>query len=244
MIDLHTHILPGIDDGAASLPEAVAMAAAASRDGCTIMLATPHGPGDDLPALLANRDGAIQTLQNELRKNAINLTILPGLEYRIGARTLQDYEDFPAIRLGFNPATPARRLPLLIELPPDWHLGIVADLFFQAQLKHVPLVLAHPERYVDFPERLQQLQTLMQNGLWLQINVDAFRAGWLGWLTRHRLCRLIQHAPEQVIIASDCHSPTLRPPGLTPAYDYIEKKMGPPLCQKIFRENAGRLLGL
>ena len=83
MIDIHTHILPGLDDGANSMEEALAMASRAVADGIRIMVATPHVITGLYPNSRKTILAALEQLKEALQENAIPLTVLPGAEYHL-----------------------------------------------------------------------------------------------------------------------------------------------------------------
>lgn len=242
MIDLHTHILPGLDDGASTLDDSLAMARLAVADGITHVAATPHGPGLDLALTLARRQKALHALQAALTEEAIPLTIIPGLEYCSDGNALDNVMRHPECLLGGSNAADSRYL--LLEIPPQISLGFISHLLFKAQLQNINLILAHPERYRDFSKNIQLLKELMDKGLILQFNADSFTGGFFSRSPRRQMTALIRHNPDQVIIASDAHDADWRPPILSCARKPIYSALGDDAWRQVTRLNPARILGI
>ncbi|MBO4619952.1 MAG: hypothetical protein J5654_07565 [Victivallales bacterium] len=241
MIDFHCHILPGLDDGAQSLDESLALARQCVDAGVDTVVATPHGHGTIIDTLLPCRSEALQTLSEALAKEQIPLRIYPGLEYFADGHSVDMAVAHPEILCGV-PGTPNR--PLLLELSIDMDLHFVADLLFMAQLKGVPLVLAHPERYKNFRKSFQLLCDLMDKGLVLQFNSEDFRKSFFHHAIPNLMLALIDHDPTRVVIGSDAHNSVRRPAGLAVAQETITKSLGVMTWEQVSLKNAVELLGI
>jgi protein-tyrosine phosphatase len=241
LIDFHSHIAPGLDDGAQTLDDSLELARQSVDEGVTHIVATPHGSSHGLAGLLDKREVALTTFQEALSKENIPLTVLPGLEYYADGNSATSALNDPACRCGVPEALGR---PILVELPMSLDLSFAGDLLFNAQLRQVPLVLAHPERYNRFKDKLDFLESLMDKGLYLQFNSDDFYTS----LFRHSLCnamlRLIRHNPQQVVIGSDCHRPNWRPAGLSCSQDKITDALGADVWKLVTQDTPAALLGL
>ena len=100
-------------------------------------------------------------------------------------------------------------------------ITFAANLLFTMQLKHVTLILAHPERYRGFATHFSDLIDLLWKGMYLQFNVSSFQRSLRHWLTRRVIFKLLDAAPEQILIGSDAHHSELRPAGLALAQQAI-----------------------
>jgi protein-tyrosine phosphatase len=229
MIDMHAHILPQIDDGASSLEEAVAMARIACADGVSVMAATPHGPGRSITESLRRRDIALEQLRRTLEHENIPLRLVPGMEFMATDNVIELANDHPS---GFYGGSELQTRLLLLELFPSYDLRSCGDILFQAQLKNIRLILAHPERYQDFMRRLDVLENLLDKGIILQFNAASLAPGWLNRRRKNAILRLIHHSPGQVVLGSDAHDTERRSPILSTARKTIIDKLG----QEVWRQ--------
>jgi protein-tyrosine phosphatase len=220
MLDLHCHILPGIDDGAASLDEALAMARFCVEDGITHIAATPHCHkrlrllrGDILPHVAA--------LNEALAGDGVPLTILPGSEIQVTDSDAYraDYEAGLYCHLGDG-----RTFTLLEfswraeEYPPD-----AAALVSWLHERGTTAIVAHPERHGFFQAEPQRLQALVQAGAWLQITVDSL-LGNHGAEALAAAAKLLDTYPEAVL-STDAHN-LRRCSGLAAGYAWVQTQLG------------------
>lgn len=240
MIDFHCHILPGIDDGSANMEESLRLARQSVEAGVTHVVATPHGSSENIEQILADRDKNMELLKEQLKANDIQLELIPGLEYMADGHSDTVALDYPHCRCGFNPADNS---PLLLELNFSMDLPFIGDILFKAQIKGVPLVLAHPERYNRFVENTSMLMNLMDKGLYLQFNANNFRKSFFFFNSIPKMMyKLIEHNPDNILIGSDAHNPDMRPAGFASAEKHITARLGADVWKKISLENPRRLL--
>lgn len=218
LVDCHCHLLPDLDDGAQSLDEALALARQEVASGVTHAVVTPHGSSRNLQQTLQLRDQRLAELRQALQRENIPLELIPGLEYYADGKGAIEAIDEPGCRCGY-PDVPQR--PLLVELPMSLDITFAANLLFTMQLKHVTLILAHPERYRGFATHFSDLIDLLWKGMYLQFNVSSFQRSLRHWLTRRVIFKLLAAAPEQILIGSDAHHSELRPAGLALAQQAI-----------------------
>jgi protein-tyrosine phosphatase len=208
VIDLHSHVLPGIDDGVRSLGESLQLLRAAHEDGIDRIAATPHVRGDYPTA--PNR---MELLHAEVcgaaREAAIPVEVLTGgeLDYEMAAGL--DDETLRRFGLGGNPNL------LLVEFPYlGWPLGL-ADLVFDLRLRGFRVVLAHPERNGDVQLDPERLRPLVESGVLVQLTAASLD-GRLGGAPRAAARRLIDGRLAH-LLASDAHAPDVRSVGLAGA---------------------------
>jgi protein-tyrosine phosphatase len=206
MIDLHSHILPGIDDGAQSIEEALAMAHVASADGITQIVSTPHDVGWD--GAWQNPPAGVEELQEELERHAIQLRVLPGLEVRIDLDTPARARDGQVMTLN-------RSRYLLVELPFNHYPPYVEHVLFELQVSGFVPILAHPERCSVLASNPATLFRLVERGVLVQVTAASI-AGEFGSAVEAFTRLLLEHRLAHVI-ASDAHSARLRPPTLSGA---------------------------
>jgi protein-tyrosine phosphatase len=208
LIDLHTHILPGVDDGAHDETEALAMLASATRDGITTVVAAPHSHHVNAAQVLAG----VERLRVAATDARIDITILPGHEARISADLVHRYTDGTLLTLnGTN--------WLLLEcyLFHEWPINLIersADRLRNAGLRPI---LAHAERYPFVQRDPTVLHSLIERGIPIQINAGSlfYRETDIERITAEHLLRT--HTAH--VIASDAHNARYRPPALRAAYE-------------------------
>jgi protein-tyrosine phosphatase len=208
LIDLHAHVLPGVDDGARDEAEALAMLAAAASDGISTIVATPHSHHVDADQVLAG----VGRLNDVAHDAGIDITILPGHEARISAELANRHRDGSLLTLNGT-----RWLLLECFLFDDWPLHLVersVDRLLAAGLR--PL-LAHAERYPFVQRHPDSLAPLIGRGLPIQINAASLflRQGDTERVTAETLLR----TRTAHVIASDSHNARYRPPALRAAYE-------------------------
>ena len=203
MIDLHSHVLPGLDDGAADLEESLALCAAAAADGIEVLAATPH-VRDDYPTTPAEMEQALE----ELRAADPPVQLLPGGELDLAELERPD-DELRRFGLGGSPGW------LLVETPyVGWPLDVV-DRLFRLRLRGFRAVLAHPERNRDVQERPELLDPIVAGGTLVQLTAASVD-GRLG-KRAYRAARTLLERGAAHLIASDAHTPDIRAVGLRAA---------------------------
>jgi protein-tyrosine phosphatase len=206
VIDLHAHLLPGIDDGPRTIAESVAMARVATANGIRTLVCTPHihrAYPDNTPESIREGMGAVR---QALEREGIGLEILPGGEISLDRVDRLEEGDLRALSLGGNGTW------LLLELPfQGWPLalpGILGDL----EIRGFRVVLAHPERAESIQRAPDRVRDLVGRGALLQVTAGSF-TGEHG--PRARRCALaLLRGGVAHLLASDAHSAGWRPPAL------------------------------
>jgi len=209
MIDIHTHILPGVDDGAKDMAEALAMARLAVADGLTHLFATPHHR--DYSSLsrfeVARR---VAQLQAELNAVDIPLTLLTGHEVRLYDDMFDDWDNNLAGPLGNSLYVLAE--PLFSHY--DHHTDeMLFELFDRG---YIP-IMAHPERIRPIQENLALIEPFLARGGLTQITATSL-TGNNDWRAKKTAETMLRNGIAH-IIASDAHHSYYRTPTLTAARD-------------------------
>jgi protein-tyrosine phosphatase len=211
-VDLHSHVLPGIDDGADSFDDSVEIARAAERDGIEVLAATPH-VRRDYPTAPTTMLLLLADVRERLRAEGVGIDIRPGGEVAIDMIATLGHNRLRRFCLAGNPRY------LLVETPyHGWPLGI-AETFFDLRLGGMTPVLAHPERNALIQEDPRRLRSLVDNGTLVQLTASSLdgRAGGRVTRTAHRLLELeLAH-----LVASDAHRPAVRSIGMTAALQAV-----------------------
>jgi protein-tyrosine phosphatase len=197
MIDLHCHVLPGLDDGPATAEEAIALARAAQDDGITTIAATPH-VDSAYPAIHSARiRAAVPALQRQLDHTGIDIRIVPGAEVSATRAIELDDAELRELTLGGGPWL-LLECPLRATLTPGF-AGVARAL---ARRGH-HLLLAHPERSPLFLRSPELLEELVAEGMLAQVTAGAL-SGRYGRGARDLALRLVQGGTAH-IVASDGH---------------------------------------
>ncbi len=247
MIDLHIHIVPGIDDGAENLEDALEMAAAASDSGVRAAAASSHAnlPGRDPLAWKQRYRDRLELLRAGLKKEGIPLEVYPAMELFAGGISPEGRRVFAAAELeqgldeGSLLTINGSRYPLV-----EFAFDTVSDHIEQTLKRlikagYVP-VLAHPERYRCVRRRPDILYRYEQMGVILQVNKGSI-LGEFGervrkaahWILRQRLAGAV---------ASDAHDPLLRTPDLEEVWDALDFHYGTGCAELLLSENPCRIL--
>lgn len=208
MIDLHSHVLPNLDDGAATLTEALAIARAAVADGIEALAGTPH-VRDDYPTSAGAMEAAAAELREALAAEDVPLRLLTGGEIALDRLDLIDEDELPRFGLGGG------RTHLLLEFPyHGWPMDL-RERIFQLQLRGFTPVLAHPERNAEVQARPGRLAPLVEAGALVQLTAASVD-GRLGRGTRAASTALLE-AGLAHLLASDAHTASVRGIGLSDA---------------------------
>jgi protein-tyrosine phosphatase len=217
MIDIHCHILPGIDDGAKDLNDSLEMALQAQSQGITRIVASPHHKNGSFDNNFQDILTEVNLLNKELTKEGIDIEILPGQEVRIYGEM---EEDLDVDLLTVNNSG----VYMLIEFPSS-HLPRYANkLLFDLQLKGIVPIIVHPERNREIMEDPSKLYRLIKEGSLSQVTASSV-TGRMGKKIKKFSLDLISHNLAH-FIASDSHNTTTRPFDLREAYETVDKELG------------------
>ena len=236
MIDLHCHLLPGIDDGPETLEEALEMARIAVANGIEEAHVTPHlHPGrwdNDLPKIAA----AVEAHRAALAQAGIPLKLGFAAEVRL------DYEILPMIEAGRVPflGTLDGCKVLLLEFPHS-HVPVGADKFVAWLLaRNIRPLIAHPERNKDLMREPEKIEPFVREGCLLQITADAI-AGEFGEVCALRAREFLERGWVSVI-ASDAHDTVERPPRIAPGRDAAAKIVGEEEARRLTQGTPQRIV--
>lgn len=223
MIDIHCHILPGMDDGSKSLPQTLKMAEQAVSEGITHIIATPHHKNGAYTNAGGDIQGAVAFVNGKLRREQIPLTILPGQETRVHGDMVGDLKTGEVIPLNVTSNY------VFVELPDDHVPHYVTQLQFDMQIAGYLPIIVHPERNKEIRENPDLLHHLVANGALTQVTAASV-AGKYGKKVQKFTTQLID-AKLTHFIASDAHDPNKRLFYMKDAYKVIQKQFG---AEKVF----------
>lgn len=232
-VDIHTHILPGVDDGAADLAGAMKLLRMAHEDGTSAIVLTPHYRGRyrrNTPQQLRERyDALCDEVRKELPDLHLYLGNEAGWERELGEKMVEErvltLNDTPYVLLEFEFG--CRRAQML-----DGVMEVV-------NCGYTPII-AHVERYDIFRKDKRLADEVLSMGALLQINADSV-LGKRGF-SHKRCCRRLLKRGQVHFIASDAHDPVHRPPLLRECFTYISKRYGEDYARLLLRDNAQAML--
>jgi protein-tyrosine phosphatase len=232
MIDLHCHILPGIDDGAQSLSDSLDMARKAVEQGIHTIVATPHHLNNSYVNPKHQILDRVEELNQLLQKENIDVKILPGQEVRVHGEMIEGYTMGEILTVNHTPY-------VLVEFPSNHVPRYTEKLFYDLQMKGLIPVIVHPERNREIIERSDILYQLVKKGALTQITAASV-CGDFGKKIKTFSLQLIE-ANLTHFIASDAHNTNNRTFKMSDAFGIIEKKYGMDMVY-YFEENAALII--
>ena len=232
MIDIHAHILPGVDDGPQTIEESMELIQLAVKEGITDIIATSHADNPHFDVSQINMLDKIELLKTEMKKNNLSMNIHPGQEIRIGQSTIERLTNGELLTL-------ADSKYVLIELPtggiPAYTIQIIQGIL---NLDKVP-VIAHPERNRAIAEKPSRLLKLINHGALAQITAGSL-AGHFGRNIQKQSLELVD-ANLVHTYGSDVHHAKTRPFLFDAGLRYLEKHKRLDAVD-IFLENNARIV--
>ncbi|HOA41481.1 MAG TPA: tyrosine protein phosphatase, partial [Halanaerobiales bacterium] len=163
MYDIHSHILPAMDDGARNLAESIRIAEETVKKGIKGIVATPHFMEEGYRFALPELEEKIRQFQEVLKKREIDLEIYPGAEVFIYPGLIRDLEE------GLVP-TINKSSYLLLEFPMYGFPPYTGDLLYNLQVLGYKVIIAHPERYREVVEDPDFLYRFARGSIYAQVN--------------------------------------------------------------------------
>jgi protein-tyrosine phosphatase len=225
MVDLHCHILPGIDDGPATMEESMAMAESAIADGITHVIATPHSSSEYIFDF-----ARVRRLRDELQsKIGDRLQLATGCDFHL------DPENLESLRKDASRYCLNQRDYLLVEfneisIPPG-----MDQTLHEIQLAGVRPVITHPERNRILRAHAERLKKWVRQGCFGQVTGGAL-TGSFGPASQKDALQWIRDGLIH-FVASDAHNTRSRPLRLQPAYDVVVGQFGEEKARALFLEN-------
>ncbi|MDV7720231.1 tyrosine protein phosphatase [Pediococcus ethanolidurans] len=233
MIDLHCHILPGVDDGSPDKETSLKLAKVAVEQGITHMLLTPHHMDGDYLNHKADVIEKTTDFQEALDRNQIRLTVFPGQEVHITGELIQaiDRDDILF-------ADESNRY-LILELPHNEVPEYTEKMLFTLQTRGITPILVHPERNQGFRQDPDKLYGFVSQGCLTQLTASSY----VGVFGEH-----VQKFTEQIVdaglgfvFASDAHNLKGRNFKMAQAFEKLEKNKGNRFVE-IYQENVKRII--
>lgn len=213
MIDWHSHILPGLDDGSRDVAESISLINMQMAQGVDTVIATPHFYANDetVNSFLERRKKAFELLKPQLPEGSPKIKLGAEVRYYQGISRM---EDLSLLRIEDTKL-------LLLEMPITvWTEYTVKELIELSGKSNMRIILAHIERYLRLQKR-SVWERLYDNGILMQMNTSFV----MSLRSKRKAISLLKEGIVQ-LLGSDCHDTVLRPPQFTKAFEIIQKKIG------------------
>lgn len=235
MIDLHSHVLPGLDDGADNWDEAIEMARMSAADGVTTLAVTPHMMWD---GSYANRAPEVRALfaeaKERFKKAGVPITLVVGGEIYVSPETAKAIEDDHFLTYG------DQKRYALVEMPSVEVPAYMEQVIFECGVIGVTPIIAHPERNRQAMNDLGRLATWVEQGVLLQVNARSLTGDSGKTLQKAAQALVVRRLVH--LVASDAHSTRRRPPGLSAARACVERLAGTEVADALVSVNPRRIL--
>lgn len=230
MIDIHSHILPGLDDGAGSIEESLQMLRMAAAAGTTDIVATPHANSEFVfdPDRVAYEIAELQHSADDIPR------IHCGCDFHLSPENIED-----ALRAPTKYAINHRNY-LLVEFSERSIPKTTRQIFSAMQAAGIQPIITHPERNHRLQKRIDELESWVDLGCSLQVTAQAL-LGLFGSRARDFSHVLITRGLVH-FLASDAHDPEHRTTVLQPAWDYVSEQFGAETAQRLLIDNPKAVL--
>lgn len=232
MIDTHTHILPGIDDGAQTVEESIEIIQVLIDQGISELIATPHiisGVYDNTEIIISEK---IEQLEREITRNKLAMKVHMGAELYCEPHILKNTID--------NKFTLAKSNYVLIESDLERFPANFEDILFKFQQNGFKPILAHAERFVPFMNDLDYLLSIINRDIFVQMNSGSI-LGVYGNTVKQTALEMLQCGAVHVI-ASDVHGLKKRPILMKDAYEFVSETLSEDKAEILFYENPMRII--
>jgi protein-tyrosine phosphatase len=225
MIDIHSHILPGLDDGSRSLEESVAMLRQASAAGTTDIVASPHANQEYLfdPLVVEQKIGELRAAVGDTPQ------IHYGCDFHLTLENIDDAVRFPG-KYSIN-----HRGYLLVEFSDFMIPKTTEEIFAHMMKAGLRPIVTHPERNQLLQSRLADLEAWVAQGAHLQVTAHSL-LGRFGRTAKACAHELMGHGLVH-FLASDAHNTRSRTTALDEARRYVDQRFGPEAGLRLFEEN-------
>jgi protein-tyrosine phosphatase len=232
MIDIHSHILPGIDDGAPSMEISMAMLRMAAENGTTDIVATPHNNLEF--SYDAEHVGSLFRELSDKAAGIINIHL--GCDFHLNVDNVHDALNNPA-KYTIN-----GKGYLMVELPDLTSLSAMRSVFNRMLETRIIPIITHPERNPSVQAQVKEVESWVRDGCLMQITAQSL-TGRFGPRAQ-RFAESLMQADLVHFVASDAHDCEDRKPILTPAYKLVSQRWGVEKAESLFIYNpAATLVG-
>ena len=232
-IDIHNHILPGVDDGARDIEMTIQMLRTAKQQEIEQIIATPH-----------YNPQRSRVSQTEIQQAYDEVCMLiqekvPGIQLHLGNEVFYSYSVAEGLEKG-EILTLAGSDYVLVEFRPDTDFRTIQQALSGIQMAGYMPIIAHMERYAAILKDFSLAEELHEMGVYIQVNASSV-TGNNGWKVKHYIARLMKYDLLD-FIATDAHSDGHRAPHLKETVQYLDKKMGTEYTDRILYDNPTKII--
>jgi protein-tyrosine phosphatase len=225
MIDIHHHLLYGLDDGAADIETSLAMAEMAIDDGITHVVCTPH----------ANSEYSFSPEENAARLNRLREKLGDRLTLGLGCDFHLSYDN-----IGDALANPSKysingKQYLLVEFPDFGIPQNISESFYEMSVAGIVPIITHPERNLTLMQKTEKLADWIRMGCLVQVTAGSVM-GRFG-KGPQRVARQLLDRQWVHVVATDAHNTTSRPPVMSDTYDFLSHEYGARDAERLCVEN-------
>ncbi len=228
MIDIHSHILPGVDDGADCTETSCKMLQIAADNGITHIILTPHNKPSHHNVSSAHMAEYMERLQRAAQKRQVVMKLYAGNELYYRDGIVEELEAGEAMTL-------AGSRYVLVEFSPMAEYDYIRNGIYTLQSHGYRTILAHAERYRTVCQGTDQVEDLINMGCYIQMNAGSIM-GRYGFAAKQFTRKLLKNNLVQ-FIATDAHDTDKRSPRIADCVGYVEKKLGVECAKKLFYDN-------
>lgn len=232
-IDIHSHILPGLDDGSENLEMSVKMLRLAMQNGIRAIILTPHYKPMRRNPSAETVEKTVEALKDRMREEKIDIRLYVGNEIYYSSEVLL------SLQVG-EIFTMANSSYLLVEFNPAEDYGYIRDGLYRLMSEGYYPIIAHVERYINLMKKKSRIKELADMGSLIQVNASSITGD-----SGRQMKKDVKWLLEQGYVhfaATDSHDDRKRTPEMRRAAEYVSKKYGEAYSRQIFYENAEKIL--
>jgi protein-tyrosine phosphatase len=232
-IDIHSHLLPGLDDGSNSMEQTINMLKIAYEEGIRAIIATPHCKDERTLHSMSVLQESLEAVKEEIQN------LLPDLSLYLGSEIYYSHESIKYLQENKIP-TLADTKYILVEFSPIADYRYMKNALQELLLEGYSPVIAHIERYEVLAKKLDLVEELIEMGAYVQVNAMSI-IGESGRLYQSITKKLLKNNLVHMV-ATDAHSDKARAPKLIKCYSHLVKKYGEEYAKELIRGNQLKLL--
>lgn len=233
LIDMHCHIIPGVDDGAGSKKDVSEMLLMEYRSGVRKIVLTPHYRKGMFEPDDQEVQNGLKEIKQVIRELEVEMEVFLGCEYHANSDMIKELVEHERFRMNGSRY-------VLVEFSSRHNFTKIRNWIYELVKAGFEPIIAHVERYPAVTEKKELVQELIELGAWIQVDAGAI-LGEDGWRLKTISRKLLK---EELIhfIGSDAHDNRKRRPNLKECYLYVAKKKGEQYAQELFFDNPRVLL--
>lgn len=233
IIDVHCHILPGVDDGAQSFEESKQMLEVEYKEGVRAIFATPHFRRHMFECSMDKIEQQYQKVKEIAAGIGDGMDVFLACEYHVNMEMVENLNNHVRPTMAGSPY-------VLAEFSGDSEFSFIRERTYDLVSNGYKPILAHVERYRCLVEKTEHIEELVRLGAYMQVNTGSV-IGEDGWKVK-RFCKKMMQENLLHFVGSDAHGMRHRTPCMDPCVQYMKKKMGEAYTKKILIDNPSAIL--